>query len=64
MNETKVKFWWQSKTVWLSILTAIVALLNALTEQVTDPTVVGIAAVGVAVCNIILRFVTKDEIAL
>jgi hypothetical protein len=58
------KKWWSSKTIWVNMLMAIVAIVSAalpdvsLLEKLNEELFLSIFA-GV---NMILRFVTKDSI--
>ncbi len=58
MERTKV--WWMSKTIW----TNMIALVGSMVIAVGfDPgRWAEISAVGLAVVNLVLRLVTKDEI--
>lgn len=58
------KKWWSSKTIWVNLLMAVVAIISAampessLLEKLNEELFLSIFA-GV---NMLLRFVTKDKI--
>jgi hypothetical protein len=56
------KIWWTSKTVWLNVLALIGSL--AVAYGLEESRWAEISAVSLAVINLILRLVTKDEIVL
>jgi hypothetical protein len=62
----EVKNWWESKVVWLNILTFIVAALLLVAAptfpvQIPEPWINGILGV-VALLNLGLRFITSEPI--
>jgi len=64
MDNTKA--WWQSRTVWVNVVATLFALLAAfkLTPAGLDQeTVVTSIMALVGVANVILRLVTKRQIA-
>ena len=64
MNDTKP--WWQSKTIWLNTIVAVIALLDTMRDQVLATagnhwgTMIVLA---VAVVNVALRTVTTQGVA-
>lgn len=62
------KAWWQSKTIWFNVLTAllIIATRHGFSEFTPDPNIEFYAqiveTVVVAVGNIILRLVTRQPV--
>ena len=64
MNDTKP--WWQSRTVWVNIVATLFALLgalNALPTGLSQEQVVTAVMAIVAIVNVVLRLVTRHEIA-
>ena len=62
---TKIDFlnkkgWWQSKTVWVQIISLVLGISMLLTEQYQA----GVTLTIGGVINTILRFLTKDEVTL
>lgn len=57
-----MKPWYQSKTVWFSIITAILAGLNAYAGEVKDPQQLNFILGCVAIGNVFLRVVTNQSI--
>jgi len=55
-----MKKFWQSKTVLVNVVGAVVLYFLNLQDVGTDPTIV--AAVAAAI-NVILRFITKEPIS-
>jgi hypothetical protein len=55
---TERKKWYESKTVWINLLTAIAAIATGVAEMLTTGEVVTL----MAILNIILRFITKSKI--
>jgi hypothetical protein len=58
MNEAK-KFW-QSKTFWVNILSALGIAVQSKTGFIVDPSV---QAIGLTVVNTALRAVTKEPVS-
>lgn len=58
MNDSK-KFW-QSKTFWVNVLSAIGIVIQTQTGFVVDPAT---QAIGLTVINTVLRTVTKESIS-
>lgn len=58
-----MKPWYKSKTVWFSIITAMLAGLNAYASEVTDPQQLNFILGCVAIGNVILRIVTTESIS-
>jgi len=54
------KNWYQSKTIWVQIITMLLGLGLIFTEQYVE----GITFTVAGVLNTILRFLTKDEVTL
>lgn len=59
MNESK-KFW-QSKTFWVNVLSALGIIVQSQTGFIIDPS---IQALGLTVVNGILRAITKEPLTL
>jgi hypothetical protein len=56
----KTKKWWESKTVWLGIITTIIGILTFIETQGEG---LSLTMTAVGILNIILRtFTTADEI--
>ena len=56
----ETKAFWQSKTIWLNVLAAIGGIVQTYTGFVVSPEVQGAVLI---LLNVILRLVTKSEIA-
>lgn len=62
---TQTKKWYQSKTIWINALTLIGSGLAAITSGdaiAENPEVAAVISGAVALINIILRKITKQEI--
>lgn len=60
-----MKKWFQSKTIWLNVITFVTSGLAALAGSdwiQNNPEAAAIVGGLIAVCNIGLRFVTKESI--
>jgi hypothetical protein len=60
------KKWFQSKTIWLNAVTFLASGLGALagSDWIKDnPESAAVVGGLIAVCNIVLRFITKQAIA-
>ena len=63
INQMDNKRWYTSKTLWVNALIGIGGVLTALTsDKSIDPKVVGYAATGVGILNMILRMITNKGI--
>lgn len=60
------KSWWQSKSIWLGILTGIAAALSPIVPSLASYLSAHMAVIGViwSVVAIVLRVVSKDKISL
>lgn len=61
-----MKPWYLSKTVWVNVLTLIVAILGLLAGNdliAQHPQVVAAIASSVAAINVLLRFLTSDALS-
>ena len=56
----ETKAFWQSKTIWLNVLAAVGGIVQTYTGFVVSPEVQGAVLI---LLNVILRLVTKSEIA-
>lgn len=59
------KYWWESKTVWFGILTALVSFLSTLGEQqfiTQNPVLVSVIGIAVGLITVGLRFITNSGI--
>ena len=62
---TNMKKWYQSKTIWFNVLTFVVSSLTALVngEWIQEnPESAAIVSGAIAIINIVLRKITKDEV--
>lgn len=62
---TQTKKWYQSKTIWINALTLIGSGLAAITSGdliSENPEIAAVVSGAVALINIILRKITKQEI--
>ena len=60
-----MKKWYQSKTIWFNVLTFVVSSLTALVngEWIQEnPESAAIVSGAIAIINIVLRKITKDEV--
>ena len=60
-----MKKWFQSKTIWLNVATFMTSGLAALAGSdwfKDNPEAAAIVGGAIAICNIVLRFVTKEPI--
>lgn len=60
-----VKKWYQSKTIWFNVLTFVVSSLTALVngEWIQEnPESAAIVSGAIAIINIVLRKITKDQV--
>ena len=60
-----VKKWYQSKTIWFNVLTFVVSSLTALVNGdwiQENPETAAIVSGAIALINIVLRKITKDEL--
>ena len=65
MSNAESKKWFQSKTIWLNVVTFTASGLGALagSEWITsNPEAAAVVGGLVALCNIVLRFVTKQKV--
>lgn len=53
------KKWYVSKTLWVNLIATVVIVVQSYTGFVVDPVLQGYALTAI---NLILRFVTKEEI--
>lgn len=58
INITEQKKWYESKTIWINILTIIGAIATGIVEMLSA----GEAITLMAIANILLRFITKSKI--
>ena len=60
------KKWYQSKTLWFNLLALVVAIASAFGFADFQPSgeVQAIAGIAITVINLLLRFVTKQPVAL
>jgi len=56
-----MKVWWQSKTIWLAILTILIAALTQFSGIVESPDVKNGILAFVGVLNLILRLFSTAE---
>lgn len=56
------KVWWQSKTLWVNVLTLIILVLSDLQGVVTHPDGIKAIAEGIIVLNILLRVITHTKL--
>ena len=58
------KKWYKSKTVWVNILTAVAAFGAAIVGDgvVTNPQVLKYLLLGMALVNVVLRFITTTGV--
>ena len=62
-KEMETKPWYGSKTLWINALTGIAGVLVALnTDKGLDPKIVGYAATGLGLVNMVLRLMTDKPI--
>ena len=62
---TVSKPWYQSRTVWVNVLTALVAMLGALSGSewiAAHPEWVSVIALVVSLLNVALRFATTEGV--
>lgn len=60
-----MKKWWESKTIWFNVLSFVGSSLTALVngDWVADnPETAAIVSGAIAIINIVLRKITKEEI--
>jgi uncharacterized membrane protein len=57
----ETKSWWQSKTVWINIISLLLEIAQAVSGVQWIP--VGILTIVVNILNIFLRFLTNTKIA-
>ena len=57
------KAWWKSKTIWASLIVAVIAIIQAVTGFIPEG-YVGYVLLVVAVLGIVLRYLTGQPIAL
>lgn len=60
-----MKKWYQSKTIWFNVLTFVVSSLTALVNGdwiQENPETAAIVSGAIALINIVLRKITKDEL--
>ena len=60
------KPWWQSRMVWVAVLTIVVSIIGVLQAEeliAQYPTVVAILGIVLGVANVILRFITTKAIS-
>lgn len=57
-----VKVWWKSKTIWINVLLLALAIIAVF--QANPTTNWEFLAIGSAVINVLLRFVTHGAIGL
>ena len=58
-----MKYWWQSKTVWVNALVAVASLLTLITGTYTlPPSVMPWITLALGIINIVLRFLTDQPI--
>lgn len=60
--EPQAKKPWQSKTVWLNLILAIAAFFPAAQDHIKENP--DIAAMAVALVNVVMRLLVKDKVAL
>ena len=63
---TDTKSWWQSRTVWVNVVATLFAMLGAfklLPANIDQDSVVTAIMGAVAIANVILRLVTRHQIA-
>ncbi len=54
----KIKEWWKSKTFWIGILTIAGGIFTTIAQDLTT----GAPITALGIINVVLRFVTKNEI--
>lgn len=60
MKELVEKKVWESKTVWVNLILAIVAFVPSLADKVNHEMLMQLAVV----VNMVLRLITKDKVSL
>lgn len=58
MAKQEIKKWYQSKTVWIGILTIAGGVITAIADELAT----GGVLTGIGILNIILRNITKAKI--
>ena len=58
------KHWWQSKTVWLNVITLAIGVLSVVVDVLPAQTAAIITGTVIPVLNIFLRFVTDKKLEL
>ena len=59
-----MKDWWQSKTVWVNLLTLVLSILLFLQGEqwiINNPETVALIGTAIGILNIFLRFLTSTE---
>ena len=56
------KHWWESKTIWLNILTLALGVLAVVADVVDTKTAAVITGTIVPVLNVFLRFITDKKL--
>jgi uncharacterized membrane protein YqaE (UPF0057 family) len=56
----KTKKLWLSKTLWVNLIMAVVAFIPSIKGHVDEESLMS----GMAVINILLRFISKDKLVL